>query len=93
MLSWTAAFEAQRQDRLAKQEDGLTMKLRMAEQDKQKRLKDLDEQAATKAAAQKDSSQDFVKERMAKAEEEKQRKLEALKDVGKSVSSSYNISK
>lgn len=86
-----AAFEAQRQDRLSKQEDAVTMKLRMAEQDKQKRLKDLEEQAATKTAAQKDSSQDFVKERMAKAEEEKQRKLEALKDVGKSVSSSYNF--
>jgi hypothetical protein len=86
-----AAFEANRQDRLTKQEDALGMRQRMAEDDKQRKLRDLQEQAAAKTAQQEKSGTDVVKDRMAKAEEEKQRKLVHLKEVGKNMSAAYNV--
>lgn len=87
-----AAFEAQRQDRLTKGEDAIAMRQRMAGDDKQRKLKDLQEQAAVKTAqGAKGGGTDLVKERMAKAEEEKQRKMDQYKEVGKSMSAAYNV--
>lgn len=68
------------------------MRQRMAEQDKQRKLKDLQDSAAVKTAQQEKAGTDVVKQRMAIAEEEKQRKLEQFKEVGKSMSAAYNVS-
>ena len=66
------------------------MRLRMAEEEKQRKMKEFDAQAA-QAKTGVGASEEALRMRHAKAEEEKQKKLDQFKEVGKSMSSAYNV--
>ena len=79
-----AAYEASKTT--AKKENATEMRLRMAAEEKQRKMKEFE----NKAKEKKDSSEDVVLQRQQQADEEKQRKMEQFKEMSKGQSSLYN---
>jgi hypothetical protein len=79
-----AAYEASKTS--TKKENATEMRLRMAAEEKQRKMKEFE----NKAKEQKDSTEDVVLQRQQKAEEEKQRKMDQFKEMSKGQSSLYN---
>jgi len=79
-----AAYEASKAS--TKKENATEMRLRMAAEDKQRKMQEFE----TKAKEKKDSSEDFVLQRQQQASEEKQKKMEQFKEMSKGQSSLYN---
>jgi len=79
-----AAYEASKAS--TKKESATEMRLRMAGEDKQRKMKEFE----NKAHEQKKSTEDVVLQRQVQAAEEKQKKMDQFKEMSKGQSSLYN---
>jgi len=79
-----AAYESSKT--AAKKETATEMRLRMAADEKQRKMKEFE----NKAKEQKDPSEDVVLQRQQQAAEEKQRKMDQFEEMSKGQSSLYN---
>lgn len=86
-----AEYEAERQVRFQPHtaEDAVTHRLRMAEEDKARKLREFEEHARLRREAV-GVAEEALQLRQAQAEEEKQRKLENYRQMGKIMSTVYN---
>ena len=84
-----AEFERQRKEREAGHEDAITMRLRLAEEQKQKKMQEFEKQAKE---GRKDigTVEKNIREKRAAADAEKQRKLESYTEMGKTMAQAYN---
>lgn len=85
----TAAWEAERKAREANNEDALAMRLRRAEEEKQRKLREYDE----KAREQKEigAAEIAIRERHQAAELDRQRRIEQLVEMGRVMNATYNV--
>lgn len=85
----TAAWEAERKAREANNEDALAMRLRRAEEEKQRKLREFDE----KAREQKEigAAELAIRERHQAAELDRQRRIGQLVEMGRVMTSTYNM--
>jgi len=79
-----AAYEASKTS--AKRESATEMRIRMAAEDKQRKMKEFE----NKAKEQKVGTEDVVLQRQQQAEEEKAKKMDQFKEMSKGQSSLYN---
>jgi len=79
-----AAYEANKAS--SKKENATEMRLRMAADEKQRKMKEFE----NKAKEQKGSTEDAVLQRQLQAAEEKQRKMDQFKEMSKGQSALYN---
>jgi len=88
----TAEWEAQRQARLESDlgsEDAITMRLRRAEEDRQKKLRELEEKARTRPD-EVGARETALRERHANAELAKQQTLQQLHEMNRAKTAAYN---
>lgn len=86
-----AEYEANRVVRLdqTSNEDLTTVRLRRAQEEKQRKMREFEEQAKQQRQTG-SAGEDAVRQRQIKAEEEKQQRLQHLRDMGKVLSTVYN---
>jgi hypothetical protein len=89
ILICIAEFERQRKEREAGHEDALTMRLRLAEEQKKKTMAEFEKQAK---GGRKDvgTVEKSIREKHAAADAEKQRKLDSYKEMGKTMAQAYH---
>ena len=88
----TAEWEAQRRARLESDlgsEDAITMRLRRAEEDRQRTLRELEEKARTRPD-EVGSGEAALRERHANAELAKQQTLQQLHEMNRAKTAAYN---
>jgi hypothetical protein len=88
----TAVWEAQRDARLASeagQEDAVAMRLRRAEEDKQRKMREFEEKARERSQAI-GAGEEALRLRQTNAEQERQRSLEQLHEVSRVKTAAYN---
>jgi hypothetical protein len=87
----TAAWEAQRQARLeAGGEDAVTMRLRRAEEDKQRKMREFEEMARQKPDGI-GAGEEALRQRHANANLERQKSLELMHEVSRVKTAAYNV--
>lgn len=85
----TAQWEAERKAR-ADVEDALTARLRRAEEEKQRKLREFEEQARQNKE-QLGAAEEALRQRQANAEQERQKRLQQLSEMHKVMSTTYNV--
>jgi len=86
----TAAWEAERKARLENNEDALSMRLRRAEEEKQRKMREFEEKAREKKT-EVGAGELALRERHEVAEIDRQRRINNLVQMGRVMTSTYNM--
>jgi len=84
----TAEWEAQRRANMGS-EDAVAMRLRRAEEDKQRKLREFDEKARTRSD-ERGAGEEALRERHANADLAKQQTLQQLHEMNRAKTAAYN---
>jgi len=85
----TAEWDAQRRARMESEEDAVAMRLRRAEEDKQRKLQEFDEKARTRSDEM-GSREAALRQRQADADLAKQQALQQLHEMNRVKAAAYN---
>lgn len=89
MLLPLAEFEKRRKEREETQEDAVTLRLRLAEEQKRKKMEEFEKQAK---GGKKDVGivEQALRAKLAAADAEKQKKIETITEIGKAMTQVYH---